>query len=246
MKMYSYNMKSASAKALAEALGIKRIKHEGGVVKSDIVLNWGCSVIERDIKTPAFINKPAKVAIAANKLSAFKAMSGKVSIPEFTESREEAARWLLEGVTVVARKVLNGHSGNGIVIYKGDGEKVLDEAPLYVKYIPKRGEYRIHVNAGEVFFVQRKARKEDVPDDKVNWQVRNHANGFIYANREVYVSEEAQQQAIMAVDALGLDFGAVDVINGVDRKVYILEINTAPGLQGASVQKYVEQFKEFV
>src|SRR3546814_6628533 len=50
--------------------------------------------------------------------------------------------------------------------------------------LPKKQEYRVHVLNGKVVDVQRKARVKDFPDDKVNWKIRNHDNGFIYARDE--------------------------------------------------------------
>jgi len=50
-------------------------------------------------------------------------------------------------------------------------------------------------------------------------------------------------EGLASVMALGLDFGAVDIVyNENDNKAYVLEINTAPGLSGTTLEKYVEVF----
>ena len=247
MKLYPYNEGSESAKALAKALGIKRLKREGKHLNVDVVLNWGCSSdnFPRRLTCEEILNDPNFVRIATNKLKSFNTLKGHVSIPDFTESLEEANKWLAEGVMVVERHKLTGHSGEGVRIVE-QGEE-LQRAPLYVKYIPKVNEYRLHVFRDKVFFVQRKARKEDVPNEEVNWKVRNLKGGFIYANRNIEVAEQAKQQAIIALQILGLDFGAVDIIyNKRHNKYYVLEVNTACGLSGTTLEKYVEIFKEFV
>jgi glutathione synthase/RimK-type ligase-like ATP-grasp enzyme len=249
MKLYSYNNGSASAKALAAGLGIKMIKHEGEEldILKHVVINWGCSQFSRVFYNKQTLNIPLAIAKAVNKLTAFQTMKDVVNIPEFTDDRYEAINWLAGGHTVVARTKLNGHSGEGIVIVepKFEAGQEIPDAPLYVKYIKKNAEYRIHVFQEEVFFVQKKARKLDVPDEEVNWQVRNHQNGFIYANQDVQVQEEAKKQAIMAVKTLGLDFGAVDIIETAKGRVFVLEVNTACGLEGTTLQKYIEQFNKF-
>ena len=246
MKLYPYNQGSASAKSLAKALGIKRIKHKGKPIQvRGGLINWGSSGFVRNIAHDGVFNTPDCVAIAVNKLQSFNALKGNASIPEFTESLEEAKKWLAEGVTVVERHKLTGHSGEGVRIVEPGQE--LQQAPMYVKYIPKKHEYRIHVFRDKVFFVQRKARKNDVPDANVNWKVRNLKGGFIYANQDVDIAEEAKQQAIITIKTLGLDFGAVDIIyNERSDKYYVLEVNTACGLTGTTLDKYVEIFKEFV
>ncbi len=243
MKLYAYNPKSKSAKALALGLGIRRLRHNGPKIV-DKILNWGSSAINRNVGA-IIINKPEAIKTASNKLHSFNSLNGHVDIPQFTTSLDEANKWLAKGVTVVCRHKLTGHSGEGIEIIKPKADKPIPEAKLYVKYIPKAEEYRIHVIHDNAFFVQRKARTKDVPDDKVNWQVRNHANGFIYAHKDVEVPEEVRVMAVKAVKALGLDFGAVDIIyNEKKNKYFVLEINTAPGLYGTTLEKYVEIFQK--
>lgn len=251
MKIIPYKQGSASAKALSEALGIKQLKQEGSRFRGkegDIVINWGSSGATH----PAFngaarvLNNPNSVATATNKLESFRAFrAAGVNIPQFTNSRNTAQGWLDEGKTVVVRTKLTGHSGEGIIIREPQDQQrdPMQTAPLYTVYIKKTQEYRLHVFQGQVFFQQRKARRHDVPDDAVNWQVRNHGNGFIFAHQDVQVPAVAAEQAIRAVAALGLDFGAVDLIKTKNDNWYVLEVNTACGLEGTTLERYTEMFQ---
>ena len=172
-------------------------------------------------------------------------MEGKCSIPSFTTSREEACKWVEEGVTVVCRTILNGHSGAGIVL--ADKKEDVVKAPLYTKYVPKKDEYRVHVMNGKMIHKQRKARKMEVKDEDVNWKIRNLDGGFIFQIENFEIPEDCVTQSIAAVEALGLDFGAVDVIwNNKEKKAYVLEVNTAPGVSGTSPDKYEAGFKELL
>lgn len=250
MFIYPYRTGSASAKALSEAIGAKRIKRENSKFKGNlnkVVVNWGCTRLPEEVLKCQVLNKPEAVLIASNKLNFFFAMQedGAVRIPEFTTDMDDASWWAEEGFKVVERHKLNGHSGEGIVIV--DDEEDLLEAPLYVKYIPKKSEWRIHVFQGEVVDIQRKARDRDVPDEKVNWQVRNHANGFIFARNEgLAPHEDVLYQAKQAVRACGLDFGAVDVVfNDKQQQAYVLEVNTACGLTGSTLDGYAERLGNF-
>ena len=252
MKIFAYKQTSESAKALSNNLGVKRINHEGKPMTiKDTLINWGASQLPDRINAAIIINKPEKVSLAANKLKAFIAMMDTVQTPAFTTSEAIAKEWLQEGKLVVARTKLNGHSGEGIELidpelFQQDPNDEFVRAPLYTQYVNKTQEYRIHVHNGKVFFVQRKARDMDVPNEDVNWKIRNHANGFIYANKDVEVSDVAKDQAIAACAALGLDFGAVDIIRSArGDDWYVLEVNTAPGLTGTTLEKYTEQFKEY-
>jgi glutathione synthase/RimK-type ligase-like ATP-grasp enzyme len=244
MKIYPYNSGSASAKALAQALGIKRLKREGKPFKADSVIKWGnATIFRKGGVNKHFFNIPGAVYLATNKLKAFKTLSGHSPIPEFTESLVEASRWLAEGFTVVERHTLTGHSGEGIrIVWEG---VELQKAPLYVKYIKKAAEFRVHVAFDKVIHVQQKvARKGEAPKE---WKVRNLANGFIFQSEGVELAEAGKEAAITAVKTLQLDFGAVDLIwNKFENKFYVLEVNTAPGLGNQStLAAYVNAFKDF-
>lgn len=262
-KIYAYKQGSASALALSAALGIKCIKHVGSKFKGrerHTVINWGSSQLTDEVLKCQVLNAPENVKLASNKLEFFKRIRDfnvqqgigegdhpepRVSIPDWTEDKEVVAAWLRNGVKVVARQKLTGHSGEGIVIFEGEADT--PPAPLYVRYVKKTQEFRVHVFKDGVVDVQRKARSKDVPDDQVNWQVRNHANGFIYAREGFETPEGVEEQAVLAIKACGLDFGAVDIIyNERDKRPYTLEVNTAPGLTGQTLAGYVERFKEYV
>lgn len=244
--IYPYRKGSKSVKALREA-GFKTIKLTYSRFKgraNKVVINYGSSKLPEEVMKCRVINSPEAVSKASNKLLAFKAMAEYgVSVPRFTESPEEALGY---GTEIVVRHKLTGHSGEGIEIVEW-GTDELPEAPLYVQYVKKQQEYRVHIFDGEVIDIQRKARKHDVPDEEVNWQVRNLDGGFIYAREGVEIDEEPRLQALAAVEALGLDFGAVDLIwNERSDTYYVLEVNTAPGLTGTTLEKYVEAFKGVV
>lgn len=244
IKIFPYKMASQSATALAVSMNSVRYRPEGLPVKSDVIINWGSTEIKRRFITKYLLNAPANVKTASNKLQTFIRLNGYVSIPDFSTSKGVAVDMLKHG-PVVCRTMLSAHSGKGIVIAENEGQLV--DAPLYTRYIPKTDEYRVHVakwNGTLRYFVQRKARNLDVPDEQVNWKIRNHSNGFIFANQDVYLEEHVLQQCTKAIEMLGLDFGAVDVIyNKKQNKYFILEVNTAPGLAGKTLQFYTNYFK---
>lgn len=255
MRKFIYSWKGASngARELSRALGIPRIRHEHSrykPVKDDVVINWGSSTIPVIPDMTNVLNKPQQVFFGANKLSFFRLCkdAGKDGprTPRWTEHPDVAHDWLLNGKTVVARRILTGHSGNGIIIVN-PGDKMVD-APLYTMYVKKEAEYRIHLMKGKdngvhVIDVQRKIR--DPNREPTNWKVRSHANGFIFVRNGVEAPPDVLQQATLALMVSRLDFGAVDVLSGSDGRGYVLEINTAPGLEGQTVINYANGFKEY-
>lgn len=248
-----YKNGSRSGAALANALGVRQIRLAGSTIhrqRSKTIINWGNSgrtLPPQGLGSGHYVLNPTVlVEIAANKLSTFESIKDNTRIPEYTTEYETACEWLDEGAKVVERHQLTGHSGAGIIIAE-DVDALSDSAPLYVKYVKKQDEYRVHIMGGEVIDVQRKARRSDVPDEDVNWQVRNHQNGFCYMRENVNPDTDVIVQALNAIEALGLDFGAVDVIwNAHQNKAYVLEVNTACGLEGTTLERYKVAFQELL
>lgn len=199
------------------------------------VINWGCS--EGPIwNHPSWVwlNHPFHIKQHTNKLEFFKKYQFLVRVPAWNVTGEREGK-----VTLVARKVLTGHSGNGIIICRPDDE--VPEAPLYTAYIPKTQEYRVHFLNGKVIDVQRKIR--DPNQTPIDWSVRSHQNGFIYVRNGVALPPDAQDQVAKFLEATTLSFGALDLIIGKnDGLAYVLEVNTAPGLEGQTLEKYREAF----
>lgn len=248
IKIFPYKQGSRGAKALAEALGCRVLKKVGSKYRyreGDLIINYGAS--DCPFVGPHVANQPDAVAAASNKLTAFETMKAAgVNTPKFWEDYDDIIVELLDATyPIVCRTKLNGHSGEGIVIANTVDELV--DAPLYVQYVKKQDEYRVHCfrkrgEATSIISVQRKARRLDV--ENPNWQVRNHANGFVYVRDDVESPEMVLEQAVQALEALGLAFGAVDVIwNAHEAKAYVLEVNTAPGLEGQTVLDYSAAFK---
>jgi hypothetical protein len=129
--------------------------------------------------------------------------------------------------------------------------ELVPEAPLYTKGINARGEYRVHVVNGEVILYQKKSRRVDedgevdTPDEDET-EVRNLETGWVYRTGNLRRLERVEQLAIQAVDVLGLNFGAVDIIMDTNGDVFVLEVNTAPGLGNEeTLNAYVEALNVF-
>ena len=243
IKIFPYKLASESAKILAKALHCKRLYHEGkyrpGNPRTTIV-NWGNSSL------PFFhrntLNKPAAVAVAANKLSTLqKLKSSGLSVPLFTTDKNEAEMWQEDGHKVVCRHKLSSHSGQGISICRT--EDTIPSAPLYTQYTKKDKEYRIHVFNGKVidFSEKRRSHQKEV----TNELIRSHGNGWIFCRDGAVLSTEARSLAIEAVRCLGLDFGGVDLISN-NGHCYVLEVNSAPGIEGSTLQAYVKELSKYV
>ena len=163
-----------------------------------------------------------------------------VSIPQYTTTRVGAQVLFADNGIVVCRTTVTGSEGRGIVIARTPEELV--DAPLYTRHARHKHEYRVHVAFGEVIdFCQKKRRSN--AESSADILVRSHNNGWVFCREGVTLPDSVRDQAVAAITALGLDFGAVDVGHRVgDDRAVVFECNTAPGIEGTTVEKYTEAF----
>lgn len=259
IRVLPYRQGSRSARVLADALGGRVLKLEGSRFiprMGDLIINWGNTNPPANVATVhgdyTCLNDPNDIRRASNKLEFFQAVAAvnPELIPPFYTNQEDIPD---DAFPIVCRTVLAGHSGAGIVIANQRNDLV--PARLYVKYVRKQDEYRVHVGKTEPFerdsnetsiiAVQRKARREGF--ENPNWQVRNHHNGFVFVRGGVNPPQPVLDVAQQILRIVGLDFGAVDVIwNERQQRAYVLEVNTAPGLEGQTVTDYANYFRSVI
>ena len=213
----------------------------------DIVVNYG----NRRYNDAFFggatvLNSVVALNRAANKVAAFNALRlAEVKTVEYTVDREVALNWNRNEI-VYERETLTGHSGEGITVRLT--REGVAEAPLYTKGIqgPRR-EWRVHVFEGVITYVQKKIRRNGYRDlSTYREDIRNHHTGWVYSsNFQDAPPDQVLIQAHKAVSALGLNFGAVDLISK-NTNAWVLEVNTAPGLTGTTLETYTHNIVEFV
>ena len=228
---------SNSAKTLAESLEVRRIRSNRIPTFRGrrLFINWGNRfAVPNNVRV---LNDPRAVAVAANKLSAWNAIgvaTAGIPIPQYTTEQRVAQDWTARS-KVLARSTATGSGGDGITVVDRGG--TVPRAMFYVRYIPKSAEYRFHVVNNEVIFRQQKRMKNGTNPTREQRLIRNHDNGWVFAENNVTFASTAverrlEEVALNAVTRLQLDFAAVDLI--VEREtnnVFFLEANCRPGLE---------------
>lgn len=234
-RILPYKQGSRSARALANALEGKVLRLNASRFRQtplDMVINWGWSG-ETALNV---LNPPEATRLVSNKLTFFTSITSPY-LPKHWTNKEDIPN---EAFPIVCRTILTGHSGAGIHIAARREDLV--DARLYVQYVKKKDEYRVHMGTDGTISVQKKARR--LSHENPNWQVRNLTGGFIYKREDITLPQVVKDAADDVFFKTSLDFGAVDVIyNSHEGKAYVLEINTAPGLEGRTVQDYANYFK---
>ena len=66
-----------------------------------------------------------------------------------------------------------------------------------------------------------------------------------HRNRVAEREKGLEELSKKAMEAVGLNFGAIDIVRDMDNNLFVLEINTAPGIEGITVDKFAEAIKAF-
>ena len=133
--------------------------------------------------------------------------------------------------------------GTDIVAYK-PGEGVPCGRHHYVKALIPNKEYRYHIAFGKIILptvkitVDGQYQSSDI--------IKNHQNGRW---RQVVCSAVRpwiENQALKAVELMGLEFGAADVVF-YNKHAYVLEVNTAPNIAVPNrVAAYAKAIDEYI
>lgn len=218
---------------LAEELGVNAYKNEVGDHRFDTLIRWGCGagVARRPAKV---INSKAAVNKALDKLAATRLFQNN-EIPTVEFSQE---------IPCVGRTIFHTQ-GQGFWFCFAPGQvqtSIQEGAEYFIRYIPTKQEWRVHVLGGQTSFVQKK-----YPQDRIstsfttiqgfssNW----HKKVLPKTSAPLAVRRAAEQACVM----LGLDMGGVDVIEsiGAPTTVHVLEVNTGPALPtGETRQPYID------
>lgn len=250
LRVLPYKMTSKSAKDLTRELETRRINLYTRVYRpteADILINWGNASEYAHSLVPRvgkIFNSPEHVAKAVNKIKFFEVCKkNKLKCPEWTTDHATAVR-LARDHDIVVRSLITANSGRGITLVR-QGAQEVPRGKLYTVYTPKKIEYRVHVCGGVVFDVQQKKLRRGT--ENPNFQIRSWDNGWIFAREGVRAPKVVTDLAIASVKALKLDFGAVDIgYNELKKQATVYEVNTAPGLEGTTLDTYTRTIKRMV
>ena len=220
-RLVSKKLGSSSLKRLAEGLSIK-LGYK--VFRSKFPKNNRMNIVYGDCKDKLFQYK----WFAANDVPAL----------TFTEDKEQVNKWLQEGKTVFARTLTRSSEGKGIVVLEGSTSIV--HAPVYTLYSKKKKEFRVHIYKDKVVAVLEKRKRKDFSGE-TNTKIRNTANGYVFCSQDVVEPKGIRELALLARKVTGSDFAGVDIgYNEKLNQLFVIEVNSAPGIEGSNISKYVE------
>jgi len=229
--------KSKTARALAQELGI--VSNPNVLTaENQNVIRWGTT---RTLSISGKeLNKAEAVKLASNKAKARQVLlEAGLPVPTPTETM----------FPVIGRTERHSQgSGFFICHNEADVERAKARGAVYFsQFYPKQNEYRVHVAGNRAILMSIKEGDKN----QYIWNKRKSGFTFRHLRRSVWLEDEHLRNMVRsakkAVKALGLDFGAVDIMADADGSYapfVISEVNTSPALSPLAVQKYAKYFRE--
>jgi glutathione synthase/RimK-type ligase-like ATP-grasp enzyme len=193
------------------------------------LIRWGCAT-----KMPYVVpelNSRGAIILASDKGRAREVMlDKKVDIPAIVTNFNDESLYPIIIRPRHHRAGMGFYFFNNPKEFRASGFKFGTDAHYAASFFNKSREFRAYIAHGALLAVDEKIPREEGNRKEKIW---NHANGmFIFQNvRQGSVPRSIRRSAKEAIDAIGLDFGAVDIMhdNGAAK---VLEINTAPTFTG--------------
>lgn len=220
LQLLSTNLKSGSLKRIAQALSA----------------NVGYKVLRT-----RFINKRRIQYSYGNlidKCAQYRWFTGSgILCPEYTMDRVVAESWINSGSVVFCRTLTRASEGRGIVVAETVDQLV--NAPVYTKYTKKKREFRVHIFKDQVVQVVEKRKRSGWDSDR-DTRIRNTANGYVFCRTVDNIPDGLQELALRASKVTQSDFRGVDIgYNQLKNELFVIEVNSAPGIEGSNVTDYV-------
>ena len=242
-----------SAPRLAEHMNIPAMPAENALYMEErppFLIRWGTSARVR-FRAPITVNLRGSLLQYNNRGEQLGILRDEgIRIPDFIEGegRRIPKRW----AHFYARNNIAGRQptgGRGLSQLAHTGWHLLSEHDLSVKAIYKLRQFRVHV-VGANTRIRELMSIGDLPSALGIW---NLDSGFTYRVPVNAIPVGVRTQAIAAVSALRLDFGAVDIVYGHNTELrqgpiraYVIEVNTAPGLSEPTLSWYGDHLNRLV
>lgn len=240
-------------------LPVKSVVRFGSTTPTSEIFKYPRGVVE--------INTPQAIRTSSNKRLMKEAFyQAQVYTPEFYRHQDLYNLQKGDIPMPMVRKELYGSRGRGNTLYRKYTEfrEVLEQDRLnpnriiYERYIPYNREYRMHVSRNGCFYSCRKMLKSEVPKED-RW-FRNDSNSvWILEENEQFNKPENWGEIVhhcqLALESVGLDFGAFDVRVQGDKQrergqsnplFTIIEVNSAPSFGEITLEKYKEELPKLI
>ncbi len=208
-------------------------RYTGSARPGDVIIRWGGGLGYPYPRGVRILNRTLKY----NKREQGAAlMDAGVSIPRIYWSRNE---WQDDGSPQLILKPEIGEAGVGIKLVN---RPTWDYGFIYQKYVDKTREFRVTMVDNIFAYAMEKMKPNN---NDVRW---NSCRGseWVGVNGLTSLLPKFKRLGTAGVRAIGYDIGATDMMLDADGHLYIIEINSKPGLGPQNAVRLVAAINEYL
>jgi len=213
-----------SARLLAGKLtveGGKRIEVLSSPQREPPLVRWGCSHGEYSNDTRYNSRKAIRTCGNKTAFSNFLSMTD-ISYVEMNSGNPER-------FPIVVRTVLNGNSGDGIVICKNMNEFLPYRKYQWSYFYNFDYELGVHILGGRIEKLFKKVWNRDTPEP--DYPIRNMDKGYGFRRVNPISFKKLHPYVQSIYDEFGIEFCRADIGWDISNRCYrVIEVNTAPSL----------------
>lgn len=203
------------------------------------VIRWG-NTIAVDLTNSVVYNRAENITKATDKkLSREMLAEGGIRVPRAVKPEDNDINF-----PVIARPRRHA-KGRNFVILNNRGEFYPhwirnNEDWYYSEFVDKVKEYRVHCGHSRVLNL---LEKPNPGNGMIAWNRAVNGEAFTNIKWSEYDGNVCNE-ALRAVQVMGLDFAGVDIIVDAEGNAYVLELNTSPTLNSSeySMSRYAKYF----
>ena len=209
--------------------------YNGRANRGDVILRWGANHSRYRGRYPAGVRVLNPILVMSKLEQAHLFRQANVSMPTVYGSRAE---WERDGSPQVVIKPEVGQMGTGMRLLTRPG---FDQHHLFQRYIPKEREFRaMMVDNLIAFFME----KHPPANGDFRWNEHRGSEWSSVPN-DRSLRQQVRVLGKAALDALGYNFGAVDIIMH-GRDLFVLEVNSRPEFGETNAQRFVNAINDYL
>lgn len=191
----------------------------------------------------SIINNARAIFLNRNKLNAHvKLWKEGIRVPKIFFSKMQVEKL---DFPVVRRSAYHSRASDIEVITEPDN---FIKGSFYTRFIPSELEYRLHIMFGQCIRISKKIPDSEHTKIEITDVIRSSSTGWTledFFKHDIGIENLAIRECIKAMNIIGLDFGACDVIVSSENNLpYLLEINSAPRLSYFGLEAYSKEILE--
>lgn len=243
--LYYHPYTRKTGQRLGQYLGVPHDENWPNNQRFEYVIRWGCR--RGSGAYGEVLNPRTNIANASDKFNALQTFERDyVPVPDFTTNRDDIGPTDEAEIQypVLGRSQSHSQGSDVLLVLQDRDIRVQGTRHHYIDYIPKQSEFRVHVFDGDIVAVHEKMQQSETDGDEHESHIWNHESGWVFLNpRHDWPDTDI---AVDAVESLGLDFGAVDMIRDeATGDEFVLEVNTAPTLDENNLIRWGNRMTEY-